>query len=678
MKKVVLSGAICIYLIGCAAAAGDDAAPKVSWTGCYLGGHIGGAWGQGRWLNPAQFPLTNGANLFADGSLPFEQQIAGGLAGLQAGCRYQVSSDWVMGLGGDWSDARIVRDDSLTPFVSPPGVGVATMLKTNSDWLATATGSIGYAFDRLLVYGKGGVAWAQNRYEVVASPAVFAGSDFKTSETRTGWVAGVGIEYALTSDLSTTIEYDYYDFGQETLAFVDQAGTTGSAKRAQRVNAIKFGLNYRFADFGTAAGSPKERGALLSFGSTGWTQTFQTETRFFSWKSMRGFPTNSLIGTVGHPTPNTAAGSGSEIYIPYALQLTGQPGDVKFEILGRGGFVRARQSTSGLTGQVSTVTDTVGSVTATYMGWQGIQPFASVELNLPTGRSSLAPTEAPARMDPDLVDIATFGEGFNIGPTVGFNLPVTETFILSTSAGYTHRGSFRQESTLTPTAPGGDPVVPAEIHPGSVFTLTGSAAFQLGAFTGKVTAAVSQETTTTENDTPFIRPGRRYVVSANGGYSWPTEHVGTTTLSGSLAHSRPNDVLFVYTGAPTTLMPEPENTNSNVYQIGLEHLFLPTDQFAIGPKFGFLYRDHNSYDPASLQFVPAKRRWSAGLSAKYAVNNVVTLNARAERVWTREYENPAPGDNKYSLLSQSNGTAFSIPVVSSTGWQFVFGATASF
>jgi opacity protein-like surface antigen len=676
MKKVVFACGLFIYLIGCATAARADA-PKVSWTGCYVGGHIGGAWGQERWLNPARFPLTNGANLFADGTIPFDQRISGGLAGLQAGCRYQVSSDWVIGLGGDWSRARIVREDSMTPFVSPPGVGVPTTLKTNSDWLATATGSIGYAFDRILIYGKGGAAWTRNRYEVVASPAVFGGSDFQTSETRSGWVVGAGIEYAITSDLSTTLEYDYYDFGQKALAFVDQAGTSGSASLAQRVNAIKFGLNYRFADFGTDNRSLEERG-VLSSGNAGWTQTFQTETRFFSWKSNRGFPTNSLTGTAGHPAPNTAAGSGSEIYIPYAMQLTGQPGDVKFEILARGGWVRARQSTAGLTGQISTVTDTVGSATATYMGWQGFQPFASVEVNLPTGRSSLTSTENSARMDPDLVDVATFGEGLNIGPTLGFNLPITEAFILSTSAGYTYRGSFRQESTLTPTAPGGDPIVPAEIHPGNVFTLTGSAAFQVGAFIGKVTAAVSQETTTTENDTPFIRPGRRYVVSANGSYNWPMDHVGTTTVSASLAHSRPNDVLFVYTGAPSTLMPEPENTNSNLYQVGLEHLFLPTDQFAIGPKIGFLYRDHNSYDPATLQFVPAKRRWSAGLSAKYAVNKVVTLNARAERIWTRENENLAPGDNKYSLLSQSNGTAFSIPVVSSTGWQFVFGATASF
>ena len=65
------------------------------------------------------------------------------------------------------------------------------------------------------------------------------------------------------------------------------------------------------------------------------------------------------------------------------------------------------------------------------------------------------------------------------------------------------------------------------------------------------------------------------------------------------------------------------NSNSNVYRVGLQHLF-PIDQFQIGPVASFLYRDHNGYNSTTLQFVPQKTRWTAGMLAQYAPNATVT------------------------------------------------------
>ena len=124
-------------------------------------------------------------------------------------------------------------------------------------------------------------------------------------------------------------------------------------------------------------------------------------------------------------------------YTPYAAQLVGQSNDLKIEMLMRGGWVSARQSTAGVTGAVATATDTVTSGTITYLGLRGLQPFASLELNLPTGLAALTAAQVNARMDPDLVDISTFGEGLNIGPTVGVNIPLGEAWLLTMSAGYT-------------------------------------------------------------------------------------------------------------------------------------------------------------------------------------------------------------------------------------------------
>jgi opacity protein-like surface antigen len=674
MKWVLAAGVLSTLVAGDFAVAEDSA-----WPGCYVGGHIGGGWAGSAWSNASGFGLSNSASLFGGQPLVLEQQISGFIGGGQAGCRVEPLRNWVIGIDGDISSTKILRNDDLSRFVTPPGVGVPTRIRTTTNWLASATANVGYSFDRLLIYAKGGAAWAHNKYSVVASPAVFAGSGFAANETRTGWVVGGGLEYPLAKNVTAKVEYDYYDFGTNNMAFINQVtSAVSSAQIAQRVNTIKFGLNYNFWDVisGHRAVVPGSN-SLAAADKTidaGWSETFQSEVRYYSWKSTRGFPTNLTTG-VGHPEPITSPGNGTELYIPYAAQIMGQPGDVKVELLARGGWVKARQNTAGISGEIATATDTVTSATFTYLGLQGIQPFASVDLNLPTGRAALTDSAINARMDPDLVDISSFGEGFNVGPTLGFNLPITDTFILSASAGFTRRGAFSRESTLTPA--GGPSIVPANINPGDVFTITGSAGFSSGPFTGKVTGTATRETTTMENGAPFVRPGKRYLVSANGSYTWPWEHVGTTTLSGSFAHSNRNDVLFVYFGAPTNLLPEPSNTNSNLYQAAIDHMFA-FDRLGIGPTGSFLFRDHNGYDSTTLQFVPDKTRWSAGLKAQYQATASLAFSARVERVWTKENDNPAIDDGKFSILDQANLLSFTVPTISSTGWQVAFGATAQF
>src|SRR5262249_46386533 len=92
-----------------------------------------------------------------------------------------------------------------------------------------------------------------------------------------------------------------------------------------------------------AAAAPQQR----------WFLTISSEVRYFSWQSTRGFPPR---GDEEFP------GRGSQWYVPYAAQLVGQPTDEwKLEFLGRGGWVKARQTTFGISGEVQTITDTQAS-----------------------------------------------------------------------------------------------------------------------------------------------------------------------------------------------------------------------------------------------------------------------------------------------------------------------------
>ena len=114
-----------------------------SWTGCYVGGNVGGLWARSDWTN------LNGTSLGG-------HDADGWLGGVQAGCNYQVDR-WVFGIQGDydWTGAK---------GSSPDAVIIGDLDETKIKSLASVTGRVGYAWDRFLVYVKGGGAWERDDY----------------------------------------------------------------------------------------------------------------------------------------------------------------------------------------------------------------------------------------------------------------------------------------------------------------------------------------------------------------------------------------------------------------------------------------------------------------------------------------------------------------------------------
>jgi outer membrane immunogenic protein len=186
-----------------------------SWTGCYIGGNVGGLWLNGDWTDAA-------------GAGAGSQTASGVTAGGQVGCNYQTGP-WVFGVEGmfNWADAS--GDTSLA------GIG----LHTDTNWLANATGRVGYAIDRNLLYVKGGGAWIdQSNTATVGGVLVDAGDS-----TRGGWTVGAGWEYAFAPNWSAKIEYNYMDFGSHSPSF-SSAATTFNVD--QNAHLALFGINYRF------------------------------------------------------------------------------------------------------------------------------------------------------------------------------------------------------------------------------------------------------------------------------------------------------------------------------------------------------------------------------------------------------------------------------------------------
>jgi outer membrane immunogenic protein len=169
------------------------------------------------------------------------------LAGGQVGCDYQFASNWVAGIEGSASWANI--RGSSDPFFS----GKASF-RAQTQWIAAATGRLGYAFDRWMIYGKGGPAWAGDKYEV--SGAILGTPfDYTGSETRTGWTVGGGVEWAFWQNWSAKLEYAYYDFGTRSLVLIDPVNGPDPSSIKQRIQTVTVGINYRFWTGGPSTGT---------------------------------------------------------------------------------------------------------------------------------------------------------------------------------------------------------------------------------------------------------------------------------------------------------------------------------------------------------------------------------------------------------------------------------------
>jgi outer membrane lipase/esterase len=439
-----------------------------------------------------------------------------------------------------------------------------------------------------------------------------------------------------------------------------RAGQTGAT-----IYGGNIGLNYALGATDTPPASIQS-GPIAPIGATPWApwiSTASSEVRVFSWHD-----TLTAIGA-----PAGSGSRGSEVYVPYALQMNGKVAEnLDVEIVGRGGWVNATNHTAALEGTIGTPLDTTLSGTVTYNGFGSFQPFAAIQTNLPTGTATLLGPTVNTRFDPDLVDITSFGEGFNLGSTLGFNYLLSSSWIFTTSVGYTDRGRFDRElafaADFTNNTPALLPTASVPFKPGSDLSIVQSVSYSEGQFSTRVTGSLSIDSTTFQDGVALTRPGNRYLISNDSNYAW-SDVIGTTTLSASATHSNRNDVFDVTSAA---LVKELTDTNSNVYRASLQHM-VPFGAFAVGPTGSYLFRDHNGYDAQTLQFVPAKQRYSAGVLARYTPNANMTFNARVESIWTHEDANPADANQKFSQFAGGLVPTAPVPAISSRAWQTALG-----
>src|SRR5665647_1149208 len=216
-------------------------AARFNWTGCYLGGHLGGGFAHKDITDPVllvQDPFVPGTTT---GITTVSPSPTGVVIGGQIGCDYQFAPSWVVGIEGAASGSTMKGSRTVgLPLGNPD----TALVQAKTDFLTSVTARLGYAFDNVLVYGKGGFALAGDRYDVTGS---FAGTPFgfEGLENRIGWTAGGGVEWAFSQHWSASVEYDYYGFGHRVVAMSDSTNVfLGNVDVKQSIQVVKVGLNF--------------------------------------------------------------------------------------------------------------------------------------------------------------------------------------------------------------------------------------------------------------------------------------------------------------------------------------------------------------------------------------------------------------------------------------------------
>ncbi len=165
-----------------------------SWAGPYLGGNLGYDWGT----------VSNNPT-----------KPSGLVGGAQAGYNFQTGA-WVFGVEGDLEITG--ADDTFAPW------------KFSNPWFGTVRGRAGYAFNNILFFGTGGLAFGELRGETFG---------LSESHTSAGWTLGAGAEFGLAPNWSAKIEYLYVDLSESSFAI------TG-VSNGYRFGVVRAGMNYHF------------------------------------------------------------------------------------------------------------------------------------------------------------------------------------------------------------------------------------------------------------------------------------------------------------------------------------------------------------------------------------------------------------------------------------------------
>jgi outer membrane immunogenic protein len=195
-----------------------------NWNGAYVG--VNGGWGDGKsnWTD----------TLGETGRFPISGYLAGGTAGFN----YQVGA-YVFGIEGDFDWSHLTGGSGFTYGAIADAVSPPTGCQTQSEWLGTVRGRVGYAVNSVLIYGTGGAAFGNIQTGLIP-PSTF------DSSTEAGWTIGAGIEVGFAPNWTAKAEYLFVDLPDATCTTVANCGGAVGSTVSFNENIVRAGINFKF------------------------------------------------------------------------------------------------------------------------------------------------------------------------------------------------------------------------------------------------------------------------------------------------------------------------------------------------------------------------------------------------------------------------------------------------
>lgn len=235
-------------------------APGYNWSGFYVGANVGGQWGSSDLTTATVFSQIG---YFANTSVPAVNAVGAQSAnsssvtgGFSAGYNWQINHA-VLGLEGDinyFGFKGSATGSAIYPGFAPSAFTVSSQV--SADWLATIRGRIGFlAAPTWLLYATGGAAIAEVRGNFNFTDTFAAATESAAiRDTRLGWTAGVGTEYAFGGGWSLKAEYLYVDLGRASTTSTNLAAFGGvpfpdnvyTHTVDLKSNIVRVGVNYKF------------------------------------------------------------------------------------------------------------------------------------------------------------------------------------------------------------------------------------------------------------------------------------------------------------------------------------------------------------------------------------------------------------------------------------------------
>jgi outer membrane immunogenic protein len=253
-RSLLIAGAAA--LAAALGAAAPAAAQDYDWTGFYVGGNLGGTWGDTDLQTVGSsgggavvIPPADLAMINATGSQSANK--TGFTGGVEGGYNFQAGS-WLFGVETDYGAMDVNQSQANTyqsaVLITPPVTYTLTQ-RVSTDWVWTLRGRLGYVSGPWMFYGTGGMATTKIKFGVdyADTRATPSTAHIDVNDTKSGWTAGLGGAFMFAPQLSAKAEWLYADFGNVRGSATTSNGFASFTSEAGvKANLVRVGLDWTF------------------------------------------------------------------------------------------------------------------------------------------------------------------------------------------------------------------------------------------------------------------------------------------------------------------------------------------------------------------------------------------------------------------------------------------------